>query len=104
MLEKHGGYRPNGAQADVAGHERSDHETSSIPIPSIRIGNWQAAPDAGAGPYRRARDTTGGAVMLFERMDSMGDMMRVAATAQISPPRSVGSYIPRGTPAMSPTR
>jgi len=96
LLEKQGGIRlnPGSSQSWQAVNDVT-HETVPVTVPTIRMGNWQAAQNGAPGPIRELSDTTGRAVILFQRIDSVGDMMRVAeSTPDIAVRSSIGSYIP----------
>jgi methyl-accepting chemotaxis protein len=96
LLEKQGGIRlnPGSSQSWQAVNDVTQ-EAVPVTVPVIRIGNWQAAQNGAPGPIRELSDTTGRAVILFQRIDSVGDMMRVAeSTPDIAMRASIGSYIP----------
>jgi methyl-accepting chemotaxis protein len=64
-------------------------------MPTLSIGSWTATPDAAPGPLREVAEATGRAVVLFERMNPEGDMVRVAGTAaEIGAHTAIGNYIP----------
>jgi len=98
MLAKDGGIRQN------AGHIESwqavndeTRQTSTVTVPAISIGAWQSSQAGTArSPIAEIADATGRAVILYERIGTAGDMMRVAgasteAGAQVT---DLGSYIP----------
>jgi uncharacterized protein YoxC len=95
MLEKDGGVHVSGGRKTWQATNEETGETSEVTVPTLGIGSWQAAPDAGAGPLQAISTATGRGVVLFERMDPEGDMMRVGgAAAEIGARTAVGTYIP----------
>ena len=101
MLAKDGGIRQN------AGHTESwqavndeTRQTSTVTVPAISIGAWQNS-QAGTGrsPISEIADATGRAVILYERINTAGDMMRVAgASTEVGAQATdLGSYIPERT-------
>ena len=96
MLAKSGGVRLNESHKSAwqATNEETN-ETSTVTVPSLAIGAWQSAPDAPQGPLKEISAATGRATVLFERINSAGDMMRVAgAAAEIGAHTELGAYIP----------
>jgi uncharacterized protein YoxC len=96
MLEKSGGaHLDTGRRATWQASNEETGEASTVSVPAIGIGGWQTAPDAGAGPLQAISTATGRGVVLFERIDPEGDMMRVGgAAAEIGARTAMGSYIP----------
>jgi methyl-accepting chemotaxis protein len=96
MLEKDGGAHLNaGRKATWQAVNDETNDSSAVTIPTIAIGSWQAASDSGAGPLQAISTATGRGVVLFERMDPEGDMMRVGgAAAEIGAHTALGSYVP----------
>jgi methyl-accepting chemotaxis protein len=96
LLEKDGGAHLNAARK--VSWQASNEQTnavSAVSVPALTLGTWQAAPDGSGGPLQAISKATGRGVVLFQRIDAEGDMMRVAgAAAEIGAPTAVGSYIP----------
>ncbi|SNS82483.1 Cache 3/Cache 2 fusion domain-containing protein [Granulicella rosea] len=97
MLEKTGGVHLNPAR--TASWQAVNSETQrSNPIiaPELSLGAWKSAPNTtDPGPLHDIAAVTGRAVVLFERIDAAGDMMRVAgASPQSGANPGLGSYIP----------
>lgn len=96
LLAKDGGVHQNPAHKESwQAINEETNDASTVSIPSLSIGSWQSGPEAGPGPLRQISDATGRAVVLFERMNPEGDMMRVGgAAAEIGAHTALGSYIP----------
>jgi methyl-accepting chemotaxis protein len=104
LLAKEGGVHLNAARKSTwqATNEETN-DASTVTAPSLSIGTWQSAPDATQGPLRQISDATGRAVVLFERINPEGDMMRVGgAAAEIGAHTAVGTYIPARLPDDEP--
>ena len=102
LLQKDGGvHKSAGHTENWQAFNQETHETSTVAVPALTIGGWQSTQNAGAaGPVRELSNVTGRAVVLFERINSAGDMMRVAeATTESGAQASLGSYIPARLPS-----
>jgi methyl-accepting chemotaxis protein len=96
LLDKQGGIKANPAvmKSWQAVNEVS-HETTSVSVPAIGMGSWQASPNDPAGPLRGLSDLTRRDMVLFERMNEAGDMLRVAeATPRGGSQSEIGTYLP----------
>jgi methyl-accepting chemotaxis protein len=104
LLEKQGGIHLNsGHTASWQATNEETNETTTASIPSLSIGSWQATPGVASGPLRQISDTIGRPVVLFERIDTEGDMMLVAGVApEIGARTAVGTYIPARMPNDEP--
>jgi len=81
MLEKDGGAHLGGSKATWQATNEETQAASTVSVPGMRIGAWQATPDGGSGPLKDISAATGRATVLFERVNPEGDMMRVAGAA-----------------------
>ena len=103
MLEKDGGAHLSGGKVTWQASNAETQAPSTVSVPGIRIGTWQAGPDSGAGPLRDISVATGQATVLFERINPEGDMMTVAGAAnEIGAHTELGSYIPARLPNDEP--
>src|SRR5580698_4849360 len=80
LLEKEGGVHQAGTDRWDAVNEET-HQAAMVSAPTLSIGGWKAVAGAGAGPLGSIAGATGKAVVLYARIDSAGDMMRVAGTS-----------------------
>jgi methyl-accepting chemotaxis protein len=80
MLEKAGGVHPGGRPQTWQAMNEETHETIPVTLPALAIGSWQATPDGNAGPIASLSAATGREVVLYQKIDPTGDMMRVAGT------------------------
>jgi methyl-accepting chemotaxis protein len=104
MLAKDGGAHLNAGRKETwQAKNEETNETSSVSLPVLSVGAWQAVPDSGAEPLRAISAATGRSAVLFERINVEGDMMQVAgAAAEIGAHTAVGSYIPARLPNDEP--
>ena len=103
MLEKDGGAHLNGGKVSWQATNEETQAGSTVSVPGIRIGSWQAAPESGAGPLRDISEATGRATVLFQRINPEGDMMTVAGAAkEIGARTEIGSYLPARLPNDEP--
>jgi methyl-accepting chemotaxis protein len=103
MLEKDGGAHQSGSKVTWQASNEETQASSTVSVPGIRIGSWQAAPDSGTGPLRDISAATGRATVLYERINPEGDMMTVAGAAkEIGARTELGSYIPARLPNDEP--
>lgn len=94
LLEKDGGVHQAGADRWDAVNEET-HQAAMVSAPTLSIGGWKAVSGATAGPLGAISSATGRAVILYARINSAGDMMRVAGTIPDgSQHAESGSYIP----------
>ena len=96
LLEREGGVHANTARTQNWQAVNDDtHETSTVTLPSITIGSWQAVPGAQAGPIHEFNNITGHPVILYQRLNEAGDMMRIAgSTESAGAPFNAGSFVP----------
>jgi len=95
LLENQGGIRPTGHMQSWQAVNEVTHESSNVTLPALTIGSWQAVPDGSNGPVRQLSIVSGRAIVVFQRIDEAGDMMRVAAaTSEEGVQANLGSYIP----------
>jgi methyl-accepting chemotaxis protein len=104
LVQKDGGFHLNtGHRATWQATNDETQAVTTVSVPSLSLGSWQSMPDATAGPLREISAATGRAVVLFERIDPEGDMMRVAgAAAEIGAHTAIGDYIPARLPSDEP--
>jgi len=95
LLEKDGGIHQGGGMERVQAVNEETHEAAMVSVPTLSIGGWQATAGAAAGPLGTLSSATGRAVVLYERIDPAGDMMREAGTTPDGTEHAeTGSYIP----------
>jgi methyl-accepting chemotaxis protein len=96
LVAKAGGIKQDAGRGET--WQASNEETQqmhAVTAPALSLGSWHSGPAGAAGPLREFAATTGRSVVLFERIDPEGDMMRVAgAAAEIGAHTAVGNYIP----------
>ena len=98
LLEKQGGIRQDARTAGWQAVNQETHETMQVDRPVLAIGSWQATPGAPPGPLSTVSNLTKKTVILYERIDEAGDMMRVAGvTPDGAHHAEAGSYIPART-------
>jgi uncharacterized protein YoxC len=105
LLERDGGVHLDPSRkATWAASNEETQAASTVTAPALGIGAWRALPDAAAGQsLHEISQATGRSVVLFERVDPEGDMMRVAGTAaEIGAHTAIGSYIPARLPNDEP--
>ncbi len=94
LLAKEGGVHLGGRQSWQAASDETQAVTP-INVPSLAIGSWTAAPGTAPGVLREISNTTQRAVILYERINAAGDMMRVAQTTpQGAASTNIGNYLP----------
>ena len=104
LLEKQGGVRLAPATMQTWQAVNDDtHASVSVTVPAIAIGSWHPSqtetPANVADPIRNLASVTGRAIVLFERINTAGDMMRVApSTPETGLTPALGSYIPAQLP------
>jgi methyl-accepting chemotaxis protein len=105
LLAKAGGIRQSShAQAWQATNQET-HQATTVDAPALSLGTWQATPNAEPGTLAAMAATLGRAVILFERVDAQGDMMRVGgATTDGIHHADLGSYIPARNADDEPNR
>ncbi len=96
QLEKDGGlHQSPGIRATWQAVNEETNDATPVVIPALGIGSWQSSPQGDSGPLHEISAKTGRAVVLFERIDPEGDMMRVAgAAAEIGARTALGNYVP----------
>jgi methyl-accepting chemotaxis protein len=96
LLQKDGGvHRSAGQTQSWQAVNQETHDSALVMAPSLAIGSWQSTPKGDPGPLRELSSVTGRAVILFERINDSGDMMRVAEMSPAANARAnIGTYIP----------
>jgi len=95
LLENQGGIHASGRPQSWHAVNDVTHEASNVTLPALTIGSWQATPAATEGPVRQLSIVSGRSIIVFQRIDEAGDMMRVAAaTAEEGVQANLGGYIP----------
>jgi uncharacterized protein YoxC len=96
LVQRSGGiHHPAGQSATWQAMNEDTRATTTATITPLTLGAWHSSPEGGSGPLRQISDATGRTVVLFERIDEEGDMMRVAGAApEIGSHTEIGSYIP----------
>ena len=104
LLEKEGGVHLAGGSAQTWQAVNEDsQQTTSATVPPIVIGAWKATPEAGPGPLRELSSATGRDVVLYQRIDITGDMMRVAeASSKGVAPNNLGGFVVAQTATGAP--
>jgi methyl-accepting chemotaxis protein len=104
LLAKDGGAHLNeGRKQSWPATNEETNQTTAVTAPVLSIGSWQAVPDSVAVPLREISAATGRGVVLFERVNQEGDMLRVAgAAAEIGAHTAVGSFVPARLPNDEP--
>jgi methyl-accepting chemotaxis protein len=96
LLEKDGGVHLDAAHKSTWQAVNEDTGASNpVSLPSLAIQGWHASPADDPGPLAGISRATGRGVVLFERIDAAGDMLRVAGAApEIGSKTALGNYLP----------
>ncbi|BBH66733.1 hypothetical protein ACTI_34180 [Actinoplanes sp. OR16] len=99
LLDQRGGVRLASRTATWTATNQVSQEKTTVKLPRVTVdGRWlgqNTDPDTGTPFVDDAQELVGGAVTLFQRMNTAGDLLRVATTVRgKTGNRAIGTYIP----------
>jgi methyl-accepting chemotaxis protein len=95
LLEREGGVHPTGRAIPWQAVNEETHQGTAVTLPALTLGGWQAAPGAPPGPLATIAAATKAAVILYQKIDPAGDMMRVGGvSADQMRHAEAGSFLP----------